>query len=143
MTVVDVPAVHELLKESPEASMWSRESLEEWACQEIAFVAELDGSIAGILVGRVAADECEILNLAVGTSWRRRGAATDLVRAVLELARSAGAKQVYLEVRASNHAAISFYESMGFRPCGRRSKYYRDPAEDAMLLVLRNPELKQ
>lgn len=140
MLAADAPVAHEILKESPEASMWSKESLEDWASKGIAFVAELDGSVAGILVGRVAADECEILNLAVGTAWRRRGAAANLVHAAIERAREAGVKRVYLEVRASNRAAISLYEGMGFRHCGRRSNYYREPAEDAVLLVFPTAE---
>ena len=141
MSGSDASAAYSILKESPEASMWSSESLVESASKGIALVAELDGSIAGIVVGRVAGDEFEILNLAVGNAWRRRGVATSLVGAALDRAQSAGAKQVYLEVRASNDAAITLYTRMGFRVCGRRPKYYRDPVEDAVLLDFHNPEL--
>lgn len=143
MSPADAPAAHRILKESPEASMWSMESLQELASRGIALVVELDGSFAGILFGRIAADECEILNLAVGRAFRRRGAAKALVRAAIEHARGGGGKQVYLEVRASNHAAIALYESAGFRQYGRRPNYYREPVEDAVLLVFHNPELKQ
>jgi ribosomal-protein-alanine N-acetyltransferase len=79
----------------------------ESASQGIAWAAELDGCVAGILIGRVAADEFEILNLAVRQACRRRGVATQLVRAALDYARTAGATQTYLEVRASNEAAIA------------------------------------
>ena len=143
MTASDVSAVLSILEESPEASIWSRESLIEWASKGMAWVGELGGSVAGILVGRVAADEFEILNLAVGKAWRRRGVATQLVRAAIESARTAGARQAYLEVRASNEGGIALYERLGFRILGGRPKYYRNPAEDAVLLVLhiqqRNP----
>lgn len=142
MSAADAPAVHAILKESPEASIWSVESLQDSASREMALVAELDGSVAGILAGRIVADECEILNLAVGKTWRRRGAATSLVRAALDRAQAAGAKQVYLEVRASNRAAVALYEGMGFRQCGRRANYYRDPAEEAVLLVFHIAEPK-
>ena len=120
--------------------MWSMESLLESASRGIALVAELDGSVAGILVGRAAADEFEILNLAVGKEWRRRGMGARLVEAALDRARSTGTKQVYLEVRASNRPAIALYEGIGFRECGRRPNYYRDPDEDAVLLVFHNSE---
>ncbi len=140
MLPADAPAAHRILRESPEASMWSLESLEGLASSGIALVAELDGSVAGILVGRVAADECEILNLAVGRAWRRRGAATILVRTALERARAAGANQAYLEVRASNRRAIALYENIAFRQCGRRANYYREPVEDAVLLVFHSAE---
>lgn len=136
MSALDVPVALSILEESPEASMWSRESLLESASQGMAWAAELDGGVAGILIGQVAADEFEILNLAVGKTQRRRGIATRLVRAALENARIAGAQQSYLEVRASNEGAIALYMRMGFHVRGRRPNYYRNPAEDAVLLAL-------
>ncbi len=80
MLASDVSAAQSILKESPQASMWSKESLLEWAMQRSAWVAELDGCVAGILFGRVVADECEILNLAVGESSRRRSRHTFAAR---------------------------------------------------------------
>ena len=135
MAASDASAAHLILKESPEASIWSNESLSESVSRGIAWSAELDGRVAGILIGRVAADEFEILNLAVGKECRRRGIATQLVRSALEQVRAAGARRTYLEVRASNAGGIAFYARMGFRECGRRPNYYRDPMEDAVLLV--------
>jgi len=138
MSASDVSAVLFILEESPEASIWSRESLSESASWGTAWVAELGGSVAGILVGRVAADEFEVLNLAVAKSWRRRGIATRLLMAALENARTAGARQAYLDVRASNQGGIALYERLGFQVCGRRPGYYRNPTEDAIQLVLHN-----
>jgi ribosomal-protein-alanine N-acetyltransferase len=136
----DAFAAISILMESPEASIWSRESLLESASHGVALVAELDCSVAGLLVGRLAADEFEILNLAVASAQRRRGAATQLVAASLQSARNSGANRVYLEVRASNAVAIAFYARLGFEVCGRRTNYYRDPVEDAVLLVFHNRE---
>ena len=116
--------------------MWSRESLLESAAHCTAWAAELDGRVAGILIGQVAANELEILNLAVAKAHRRRGIATQLLTAALESARAAGARESYLEVRASNEAGIAFYSRMGFRVSGHRPNYYRDPVEDAVLLAL-------
>jgi ribosomal-protein-alanine N-acetyltransferase len=136
MSEADVSAVLRILEESPEASMWSGESLLESSSKGLAWVAEREGRVAGILIGQVAADEFEILNLAVGKEFRRRGAATQLVKAALEQARTAGTAKTYLEVRASNAAAISFYARMGFRVFGKRPNYYRNPVEDAAILVM-------
>jgi len=140
MSASDASAAHSILKESPEASIWSRESLLESVSQGIAWAAELDGRVAGILIGRVAADEFEILNLAVRKACRRRGIATQLVNSAVEYARAAGARRTYLEVRASNPGGIAFYTHMGFRECGRRPNYYHDPMEDAVLLVSHREE---
>jgi [ribosomal protein S18]-alanine N-acetyltransferase len=136
MSASDVSGALSIIEESPEAAKWSEESLLESASGGIAWVAELDGRVAGILIGRVAADEFEILNLAVGKAFRRRGVATHLLGAALESARTAGAREFYLEVRASNEGGIAFYKRMGFGICGRRPKYYRNPVEDAVQLVL-------
>jgi [ribosomal protein S18]-alanine N-acetyltransferase len=136
MFASDVPSVLSILRESPEASIWSEESLLESASRGLAWTAELNGHLAGILIGRVAADEFEILNLAVGKECRRRGVATKLVGAAVESVGMEGARQSYLEVRASNEGAIALYAGMGFRVCGRRPNYYSHPTEDAVLLVL-------
>ncbi len=138
MSSSDVSSGLSILEESPEASTWSRESLLESASQGTAWAAELDGHVAGILIGRVAADEFEVLNLAVAKAWRRRGVASHLVTAALEYARTAGARQAYLDVRASNDGGIALYARLGFHVCGRRPNYYRNPTEDAVLLVLHN-----
>jgi ribosomal-protein-alanine N-acetyltransferase len=137
MSVPDVSAVHAILKQSPEASMWSEASLLESTSMGTAWVARMNGTVAGILIGRGAADEFEILNMAVGIMWRRRKVATRLVEAALERARFAGARKAYLEVRASNEGGISFYKRMGFQETGRRPDYYARPREDAVLLVLK------
>jgi ribosomal-protein-alanine N-acetyltransferase len=136
MSASDISAALSILEESPEASMWSNQSLLESVSNGIALAVELEGSIAGILIGRVAADEFEILNLAVGKAWRRRGIATKLIETALAHARTAGARQAYLDVRASNQGGIALYGRLGFRVCGRRPNYYRNPPEDAVLLVL-------
>jgi ribosomal-protein-alanine N-acetyltransferase len=138
MSASDVPAALAVLQESPEASTWSRETLTESATQGNTWAVELDGNFAGFLIGRVAGDEFEILNLAVAKACRRRGVATQLVGAALEYARTADAPEAYLEVRASNEGGIAFYTQRGFLVCGRRTNYYRDPAEDAVLLVFHN-----
>lgn len=135
MSASDVSGALSILEESPEAATWSSASLLDSVSGGIAWVAELEGRVAGFLVGHVAADEFEILNLAVAKTRRRRGIATQLVSAALEFARTAGARQVYLEVRASNAGGIALYARMGFRVCGRRPNYYRHPAEDAALLI--------
>jgi [ribosomal protein S18]-alanine N-acetyltransferase len=140
MRAEDLSAALSILRESPEASMWSVESLLEWTSNKAAWVADLNDEAVGFLIGRVAGGEFEILNLAVGVGFRRRGVAAQLVSAALESSRSAGARQAYLEVRASNEAAIALYKQMGFRVCGSRRNYYGHPAEDAVLLGLHDFE---
>jgi ribosomal-protein-alanine N-acetyltransferase len=143
MSASDVPAALAVLQESPEASIWSNESLLESVAHGNGWAAELDGSFAGFLIGQVAGDEFEILNLAVGKACRRQGVGTQLVSAALEYALTADAPEAYLEVRASNEGGIAFYTRLGFLACGRRTNYYGDPVEDAVLLVFHNRTMAQ
>jgi ribosomal-protein-alanine N-acetyltransferase len=93
------------------------------------------GEVLGYLFAHHAADEGEILNLAVHPAHFRRGLGTALVRAVFHQLQAAGAERVFLEVRESNHSAQAFYRELGFTAVSRRRGYYTRPQEDAIVLV--------
>jgi ribosomal-protein-alanine N-acetyltransferase len=59
-----------------------------------------------------------------------------LLRSGLNFLRKRRVEEVYLEVRESNQSAQALYLSLGFRPVGQRSGYYRNPKEDALVLWL-------
>lgn len=132
----DTDAVMAIVGESPQAANWSRESYAKFAKESgsIVLVIESDRQVSGFLVGRIAGDQAEVLNLAVRAKQRRRGAGTALLAAALKELGSMGANSVYLEVRESNTAAIAFYERHGFAKTGRRKGYYRDPDEAAVTM---------
>jgi ribosomal-protein-alanine N-acetyltransferase len=99
------------------------------------WVAERGSGAVGFLVaGRVLSD-LEVLNFAVLPDSRRKGIGTELLRAALEWGASFDAERVILEVRASNAAALRFYERHNFRVTGRRPRYYAVPTEDALQLT--------
>lgn len=138
LVLSDVPAVSAILAESPEAAAWSQDSLERLASTGGAsWIAEQDRAIAGFLLGRIAADDFEILNMAVSRDRRRGAIGSKLLALALESSIAAGASRAYLEVRASNQPALALYARHGFSECGRRARYYRDPVEDAVLLSKR------
>lgn len=140
----DISAVMEIQSSSKAAAQWSREAYEhllDAPASELASVAERAGSVIGFIVARHAADELEILNLAVSPSARRQGAGKALLQNVLSHASALGVRKVFLEVRASNFIAQRFYASQGFANAGRRANYYTRPAEDALLLARSLPEL--
>lgn len=83
-----------------------------------------------------AADELEILNLATSPGCRRQGHARLLLELLLHEAAKMGMQKIWLEVRQGNGAAISLYESCGFRRAGRRPRYYPDTGEDALVYGL-------
>lgn len=80
-----------------------------------------------------AAGEMEILNLAVEPARRRQGLGRRILLMALQVARKMGMQRVSLEVRQGNAAAIALYESAGFTCTGRRSGYYPDTGEDALI----------
>ncbi|HHH38017.1 MAG TPA: ribosomal-protein-alanine N-acetyltransferase [Sedimenticola sp.] len=86
----------------------------------------------------VAAGEAHLLNLTVAPAWQGQGLGRRLLRRLLTLAAGHGADTVFLEVRASNRAAISLYRSLGFNEVGLRSGYYpvHGGREDALVLAL-------
>lgn len=101
-----------------------------------AFVALEDSAVVGYICIRRIWDEGHILNLAVRPDFRRRGIARSLVLRGIEEFRADRCKDVYLEVRVSNHAAIRLYETLGFKRERLRKSYYVLPLEDALVMSL-------
>jgi [ribosomal protein S18]-alanine N-acetyltransferase len=95
-----------------------------------------DGRVAGYLCLWEVADEVHITNVAVRPDARRQGIARALLSSVLDNARARAFKVVVLEVRPSNHHALTLYESFGFRVVGRRHGYYYDTGEDALVMEI-------
>jgi len=98
-----------------------------------------DGKEIGFALWRVAADEAELLTIAIDAGHRRRGAGRTLLEAVIEGACAGGAATLLLEVGADNPAACSLYGQKDFRTVGKRTGYYRRsdrPAADALVMRL-------
>ena len=127
LSAEDLAGISAIQAASPEAASWAPASY----LEHDGLVAVCDGKVAGFLVARqVASGEREILNLAVDPQERRTG----IARSLLEHALGHRPGAWFLEVRASNAAAIQLYESVGFRAIGRRSNYYWQPSEDAIVM---------
>lgn len=82
----------------------------------------------GFALGRVSADEAELLTLAVAPATRRKGLGRALLQAFERTARARGATRALLEVAADNAAACGLYLGAGYAEVGRRPGYYRTPA---------------
>ena len=98
------------------------------------FVALFDEQVIGYVGSQFVMDEADMMNIAVKESFRRRGVARELVNALVSALTSRHVHSLTLEVRASNEAAKSLYDAMGFRQVGRRPNYYSAPKEDALIL---------
>jgi ribosomal-protein-alanine N-acetyltransferase len=139
-TPADIPAMMQLVLHSATASQWSRVQYERVFSQEtphrLAMVIEEEKIVRGFLVAHEIAGEWEIENIAIAGAARRRGLGTRLVGEFLDRVRSQDGTSVFLEVRESNRAARLLYEKWAFAESGRRSRYYTEPQEDAIVYRL-------
>jgi ribosomal-protein-alanine acetyltransferase len=140
----DAPHLAEILQDSPETVAWLPAEPSSGAALAGTFllISESPHQITGFLMARQAADEAEILNIAVRRAHRRTGVASALFLAALEQLHARKATRLFLEVRESNAPAIAFYQKHGFREVGRRPGYYRHPDEAALILELKVFERK-
>jgi ribosomal-protein-alanine N-acetyltransferase len=134
----DLDAVH-ALEMTAFADPWMRQAFEaalEERHARFRVARDADGELLGYVVAWFVLDEGEIANLAVAQSARRRGIGQALLEAIIVEARETRVSRLFLEVRESNSAARALYESRGFTAIARRSRYYRKPVEDAIVLRL-------
>ena len=89
----------------------------------------------GFLLGRVVADEAELLTLAVAPEARRMGLGRALLAEFAHTSTARGAREAFLEVASDNAPAIALYASAGWQRAGTRRDYYA-PGIDAMVMRL-------
>lgn len=101
-------------------------------------IAALEGEApAGFALARLAADEAELLTIAVAAEARRRGLGLALMEALQSRLAARGARRLFLEVGAGNRAASALYRKLGFEAAGRRAGYYggQRPPQDALVMM--------
>jgi [ribosomal protein S18]-alanine N-acetyltransferase len=108
-----------------------------WSAQELAALiassstlgaAALDpvnGRLRGFTLARLAADEAEILTVAVDAAYQGRGVGRALLSENLRQAANVGATAMFLEVAMDNAPALALYDRFGFVKVGERAGYYR------------------
>ncbi len=138
MTEADVDAAAEIEKASiPDP--WSKNSFLQALSnpQAICIVCTGDcGEVDGYAVIYFAADEGELVTIAVREECRGRYLGAALLEKGHSLASKKGAASIYLEVRESNMPAQGLYHSFGYEVCGKRKNFYSNPTEDAILMRL-------
>ena len=92
------------------------------------WVCELDDVLVGHAVMSTAVGEAHVLNICIAPSYQGNGLGRILLRRMMRVAIDKSADTCFLEVRASNKAAIRLYESEGFCEIGLRGNYY--PTDD-------------
>ena len=133
----DIPRIAEL-ESLCFSEPWSEKALSESLdAGTLFFIAQKDDEIIGYIGISVISGEGYITNVAVFPEYRKMGVASALLNRVIKLKDEMPLEFVSLEVRASNDAAISLYNKLGFLECGRRKGFYRNPTEDASIMTRR------
>lgn len=137
MRLEDVPAVHDIERLSF-ATPWPAYAFEQelrgnrLAHYLVARAGDVVVAFAGIWL---MVDEAHVTTFSVHPDWRRQGIARQLLLSLVDLSVSIGAQRMTLEVRASNEVAQALYRTYGFEVAGRRSRYYTDDGEDALVMT--------
>ena len=139
MLPADIPAVVALAQSLPTAPHWP-ESTYEFALDpasqplRIALLSESpDGTPAGFAIASITGRESELETIAVASPFQRQSVARGLFGRLTKLLVERNVQSVFLEVRASNLAALELYRALGFAESGRRKGYYASPPEDALV----------
>lgn len=119
-----------------------------WSATEFAALAEspftvVAGDARSFALGRVIADEAELLTICTDPAFRRRGLAARRLAEFERLARWRGASQGFLEVAEDNDAARALYLAAGWRETGRRHDYYGRSGALAVDAVLMSKTLAE
>lgn len=99
-------------------------------------ISEAGAILLGFLVALHLPPEWELENIVIAPAVRRNGLATRLLEALVTHAQRTNSESVFLEVRESNVAARTLYQTVGFKQTGSRKAYYASPNEDAILYRL-------
>jgi ribosomal-protein-alanine N-acetyltransferase len=97
--------------------------------------------VIGFAVSRLAADEAEILSIAIDPAQRGRGLSRHLLLTHLGHLAGSGVRSIFLEVEENNRPARRLYERAGFGVVGRRERYYQQPGGEQLNALLMKRDL--
>ena len=97
--------------------------------------------VIGFAVSRMAADEAEILSIAIDENQRGRGLSRSLLMTHLGHLAGRGVRTIFLEVEENNRPARRLYEWAGFGVVGRRERYYQQPGGEQLNALLMRRDL--
>lgn len=116
---------------------WSYRDIQDLICTEggMCFTAVDGNEVIAYVIGRLIAPEGEIYRIAVKPERRQRGIGYRLLDYALKTSKGKGLERLFLEVRSRNLPALKLYTSYGFKQIGVRKNYYKDPQDDAVVML--------
>lgn len=129
----DIAAIEQQLFSEP----WNEDGFREALKREenVFLVLFLESKIAGYGLCYTMLDEGEIPTIAVLPQFQGQGYGKILLQELIKQSVQRGVEHIFLEVRQSNLPARCLYEGSGFQVVGRRKDFYRNPKEDALLMM--------
>lgn len=128
MTALDLIPASAIEKQVYQKSAWSlnqfKEEFSKVPKNAQYLVAELAGEVIGYAGIVFNMDTADIHTLTVIDSQRRKGIGRELLKRMIDLARSKKVNAVLLEMRLGNDQARPLYEQMGFIEVMQRENYY-------------------
>ena len=130
------------IEEASFSMPWKREDFQNLIDSDnsIYLVILADDRVAGAAGYTFNGFDGYINNVVIDVDRRGQGLGRVLMRELLTVGRKNGVPEFTLEVRVSNTPAIKLYESLGFKSEGVRKNFYERPAEDALVMWLREAQ---
>lgn len=137
LTLADLPQVIALEQEIFPEEAWTAGMLQEELTHPYGtYLGVWDGPTLVAYGGIKGTLEGDLMTLGVLERWRGKRLGRQLLQGLITKVGERGMRQVFLEVRAGNVAAIGLYQSVGFADQGTIRNYYRNPREDARTMKL-------
>jgi len=116
---------------------WSYRDVQDLICTEggMCFTALEEGKVIAYVIGRLIAPEGEIYRVAGAPHKRQRGIGYRLLDYAVKTSKGQGLERLFLEVRSRNIPARKLYTAYGFKEIGVRKNYYKDPQDDAIVML--------
>ncbi|MDC6486201.1 MAG: ribosomal protein S18-alanine N-acetyltransferase [Methylophilaceae bacterium] len=126
-----------LIESQNKVALWSLKNFQESLTAKDYFkVVRFNDETVAFIIAKVMNHECEILNLGVEISMRKKKLASKLLNNLIDFSKARNIKQIFLEVRVSNTAAVNLYDKFKFNEIGCRPNYYitENGREDALIM---------
>ncbi len=129
-----------LLEDEIFPDAWSYRDIQDTICTEgsMCFSAIDGDKVIAYVIGRLIPPEGEIYRIAVAPHKRQRGIGYRLLDYAVKTSKGKGLERLFLEVRSKNTPAINLYTAYGFTRIGVRKNYYKNPADDAIIMLRAN-----
>ncbi len=137
MQISDLPKVLEIEQDLFPSDAWTEQLfLDEMAqvpSSRAVSVIEIAGHLIGYASLRFVGREGDVNTIAIAKEYQGKGFGKLLLDWMLETAKLNGVKELFLDVRADNQAAIGLYQKEGFDRIDIRRNYY-DHKIDALVM---------